>query len=259
MSSGGELEEVESRNMNGFNTGNVSQSSDKWDIGTAVDDKRSSSGSESSVSIFSVSGSNFNSISNFLNICESSNMLKEFDSFFCSLDSFSRVINNQWEFRDLVNSVSSSLNQRKDSWSSNSGGNGEFFLLDVWSSVPSSPDSKRGKHSSLSTHVSECSLSWSACSWSTNTRNTGNSTTSSPRFSWVSHTSIIFDSLTLSSVLWDLGVNEVNDISSDSGTENSGKDNSWAGGVAVSLSFFLEGSPDANVLSMDHVVNKNIN
>ena len=114
VSSGGELEEVESGNMDGFNSGDVSKSSDQRDIGTTVDDKRSSSSSVSSISIFSVSGSAFDSVSNLLDIGKSTNVLEELNSFLSSLDSFSGVVNNEREFWDLVDSVSSCLNQGQD-------------------------------------------------------------------------------------------------------------------------------------------------
>ena len=115
VSSGGELEKVKSGNMDGFDSRDVSKGSQEWDIGPTVDNKRSSSGSESSVSVFSVSSSDLDSVGNLLDIGKGANVLEEFHSLFSSLDSFDGVINNKREFRDLINSVASGLNQGEDS------------------------------------------------------------------------------------------------------------------------------------------------
>lgn len=114
VSSRGELEEVESGDMDGLNSRNVPQSSDEGDVGTAVDDERSLSGSESSVSVFSVSGSDLDGAGDLLDITEGSDVLEELDGVLGSLDGFSGVVNDKWEFGNLVNSVSSGLDQGED-------------------------------------------------------------------------------------------------------------------------------------------------
>lgn len=110
VSSGGKLEEVESGNVDGLNSGNVSQSFNERYVGTLVDDQRSSSGSVSSVSDFTSSGSDLLSVNDFLDISPSSDVLKESDGFLGSFNLFGGVVNDEWEFRDVINSVSSRLN-----------------------------------------------------------------------------------------------------------------------------------------------------
>lgn len=60
VSSWSELEKIKSANVDGLNTGNVSKSSNKWDILSTINDKWTSSGSVSSVSKFSKTSSDFN-------------------------------------------------------------------------------------------------------------------------------------------------------------------------------------------------------
>lgn len=158
VSSWGKLEKVESADVSDFNTWNVSQSLEKWDVLSAVDDQRSSSGSVSSVSLFSSSSSDLAGINNLLDISPSTDVLQESDGFSGSFNFFDSVVNDQWEFWDLINSVSSGLNQWEDSAGSQGGGNGISSLSEVGSSVPSSPDSEWSEHSSLSTHVTEGTL-----------------------------------------------------------------------------------------------------
>lgn len=131
VSSGGELEEVESGDVDGLDTGDVPEGSDQGHISAAIDNKRSSSGSVPSVSVFAVSSSDLDSVSNLLDITESSDVLKELDGLLGPLDGLGTVVDDEGEFGDLVNSVSSGLHQGEDGGSSNGGGDGELLLLDV--------------------------------------------------------------------------------------------------------------------------------
>ena len=88
VSSGGELEEIESADVNSLNTGDVSQGSDKRNVLSTVDDKWSSSGSVSSVSEFTETSSNLDGVGNFLDIIESSDISQESNGFFSSFNSF---------------------------------------------------------------------------------------------------------------------------------------------------------------------------
>ena len=94
----------------------------------------------------------------------------------------------------------------------------------VYFSVPSSVGFQRMSHSSFSTHVSEGSLSGSACSTSTDSWNSGNCSTSSPTFGGVFHTSLVVDGMGLSAVFGQIGVDELDNVQTDGGLENSGED-----------------------------------
>lgn len=109
-----ELEEVKSADMSNFDSWNVSEGLDEGDIGSAVDNKRTSSGSVSSVSKLSFSCSNLDSVNDFLDISVSSDISQESDGFLSSFDLFSVVVDDQGEFWDAIDSVSSGLNQGED-------------------------------------------------------------------------------------------------------------------------------------------------
>lgn len=111
VSSGGKLEEVESADVNSLNTWDVSQGSDKRDILAAIDNKRSSSGSVSSVSELSKTSSNLDGVGNLLDISEGSDILEESDCLLSPFNGFGSVVNNEGEFGDLVDSVSSGLDE----------------------------------------------------------------------------------------------------------------------------------------------------
>lgn len=115
MTSRGKLEKVKSANMSNFNSWDVSEGLDEGYVSSTIDNKGSSSTSVSSVSEFSLSGSNFDGINDFLNISPSTNILKEFNSLFSAFDFLGIISNNERELWHGLNSVSSGLNKRKDS------------------------------------------------------------------------------------------------------------------------------------------------
>lgn len=158
VSSWGELEEVHSRNVDGFDSGHVPQSSDQRDVGSAVDNQRSFPGSVPSVSYLSSSGSDGDGVDHLLHIGVGSHRSQESHGFLGSFDLLGAVVNNQREFGDSINSVSSGLDQGEDGAGSDRGGGGVSLLFEIGSPVPSPPDSEGGEHSSLSTLVTKGSL-----------------------------------------------------------------------------------------------------
>jgi len=181
VSSWGELKNVESVNIAEFNSWQVSQSLEHGAVICVVNNQRSSSLSESSVSGLSLSVSKGHGSSHLLNIVKSVKSLEESNSLGGFVDSIDGlVINNQRNFRNVVNVVSSGHNQSGNSRSSNGGDHSVSLLIDVNSSVPSSPGLGWGEHSTLSAHVSKSSLTRSGSSSSRNTGNTSNSSSSTP-------------------------------------------------------------------------------
>lgn len=252
VTSGGQLEKVESADVSDLNSGNVSQSLDEGNISSTVDNQRSSSGSVSSVSELSFSGSDLDGVNDLLDIRPSSDILEESNGLLSSFDFFGGIGDDQGEFGDVVDSVSSGLNQGKDNGGSQGSGDGVSLLLDVASSVPSSPDSDGSEHSSLSTHVSEGTLTISGCSGPGNSGNSGHSSTCSPGLSGVLHTGVVLDGMTLSSVLADVGVDEVDDIGPDSDAEDGGEDSLASGLFDDIFAGVFVGVVNVDDLSVDH-------
>ena len=85
-------------------------------------------------------------------------------------------------------------------------------LFDINFSVPSSVSFKWERHTSLSNHVTEGSLSSSWSSWTTNSWNTRYGSTSTPRFCRVFHTSFWINSMSLSTVFRKISMNKLYDI-----------------------------------------------
>lgn len=66
------------------------------------------------------------------------------------------------------------------------------------------------------------------------------------------HTCVEVDGVTLTSVLGDVGVDEVDDIGSDSGGEDSREDQLGLGAFDGGLAFSPGGVVDVHELSVDH-------
>jgi len=111
---------------------------------------------------------------------------------------------------------------------------GKSSLGDVDTSVPVAPGLVGVEHSTASTHVTESSGTRSGGTTTSDTGNTSNSSASSPRLGGSLFTSSGGDSVWLSGVLGDVGVDELDDISSDRSLEDGWEVDLFSGGRAIS-------------------------
>lgn len=223
VTTGGELSEVKSVDVGDFNTGDVSDGSDEGGVFIVVDEKGTSSESVSSVSELTLTSSDGSGVGDSFNIFVGTESLQESNNVSGLFNTFDLVINDQRKVGDVVDSVTSGENEGSDSGGSQSGGNGVSLLLDVDLSVPSSPGLQGSEHSTLSTRVGEGTLSGSAGTGTTDSGNSGDGSTGTPGDGGVLHTGGGADSVSLSGVLGDLVVDELDDIKSDGSSADSGK------------------------------------
>jgi hypothetical protein len=223
VTTGGELSEVKSVDVGDFNTGDVSDGSGEGGVFIVVDEKGTSSEIVSSVSELTLTSSEGLGVGNSFNIFVSTESLQEGNNVSGLFNNFELIIDNQRKVGDVVDSVTSGENEGSDGGGSQSGGNGVSLLLDVNLSVPSSPGLQGSEHSTLSTRVGEGTLSSSGSTRTTDSGNSGNGSTGTPGDSGVLHTGMDVNSVSLSGVLGDLVVDELDDIESDGGSADSGK------------------------------------
>lgn len=225
LSSRGEGLEVKSIHVGGFNTGDISESFDESDVFIGVNNQWSFLLLISFISDLSSSGLKGLGVNNLLDVFVSSESLQERDGLVSLFERFKSVFDNQGEFRDLGNLVSSGLDQGGKGGGGQSSGDGMSSLLEVHLSVPSSVVLEGEGHSSLSDHISEGGLASSGSSGSRNSGNSSNGSTGTPRFGGVSHTSFGVNTVGLSGVLRQVGVNELHDVQTDGGLEHGGHGN----------------------------------
>lgn len=200
LSSGGQGLEVQSVDISDFNTRDVSESLNEFDVFVSIDDEGSFLDLVSFVSQFSFSSSQGLGVNDLLDVFVGSEFLQESDSLVGLFERFKSIFNHEGHFGDLVNLVSSGHNQGGQGSSGQSRGDGVSSLLDVDLSVPSSVGLEGEGHSTLSDHVTEGGLSSSGGTGSRNSGNSGDGTTGSPGFGGVFHTSFGVDSVGLSSI-----------------------------------------------------------
>jgi hypothetical protein len=223
VTTGSQLSEVKSVDVGDFNTGEVSDGSGEGGVFIVVDEKGTSSEIVSSVSEFTLTSSDGLGVGNSFNIFVSTESLQEGNDVSSLFNNFELVIDDQRKVGDVVNSVTSGEDEGSDGGGSQSGGNGVSLLLDVNLSVPSSPGLQGSEHSTLSTRVGEGTLSSSGSTRSTDSGNSGNGSTGTPGDGGMLHTGMDVNSVSLSGVLGDLVVDELDDIKSDGGSADSGK------------------------------------
>jgi len=157
MSTWGKLEDVKSVDVASVNTWEVlGLSLDGLGI-ISVDDQWTFTHDVSGVSIFTSSGSDVSGLSNLGEVWAGTEGGQSGEEGF-SVWSV-QVLDNEWEFWNLLNSVSSSHDQRSACGGSEGSDDGMSSLGKVALSVPLSPDLKWSEHSSLSAHITESSLS----------------------------------------------------------------------------------------------------
>lgn len=177
MSSWGELEDVESRDVASINTWEIS--SGLLDVSgvITVDEKWTLSHDVSRVSIFSSSLSDLLGLSDLSKISSSTELGEGGQE---RLGVGVLGLENERELWDGVDFVTSGHDERGASGSSKSRGNGMSSLSDIASLVPFSPDLERSEHSSLSAHVTESGLTSSGSSTTRDSRDSCDSSTGSP-------------------------------------------------------------------------------
>jgi len=229
VTSWGELEDIESIHVASVNTWQVSGGLLHTEGVVSVDEEWTLSHDVSRVSVFSSSLSDLLGLSDLGEIVTSSEVLEGLED---GLGVWkSKVVNDKWELWDSIDVMTSSHDEWGASGGSEGGGNGMSSLSDVGLCVPFSPDLKWSEHSSLSAHVTESGLTSSGGTRSTDSWDSCDGSTSSPGLGGVLSASLVEDGMSLSSVLGQLRVNEMNKIVSDWGSEDTGH------GDAVSDSF----------------------
>jgi len=233
MSTWGESENVQVVDIEDFDTWDVSKGSDDTVV-LSVDDGWSKFLNVFSVSRFTSAGSHSSGGVDSFDIVPSAELLQKIDCLFCFFVFLSSVADDQWDFWNFVDFVAFSHDQ---SWYSSGGDGGSHSvssLVDVTLLVPSSPSFQWSKHSTASAHVTKSSLAGSVGSASSDSRDSSYSSAGTPGFGGGLFTSDFFDSGSLSRILSEVGVHEVDEVRSDRGLEHG-----WGVDLASGFSAFV--------------------
>lgn len=156
-----ELLKVESVNVADFNAWDVSDGLEELDVLVGVDEEWATTDSVSSVSDLATTSAEGLGVGNSFDVLVETEVLKEVNDLLSLLEGFNLVIEDEWEFADLFNTVTTG----EDQWGLEGGSKGSCdgvtLLGHVDLTVPSSPGLEWSEHATLSAHVTEGTLSGS--------------------------------------------------------------------------------------------------
>jgi len=220
MTSGSELEEVQSLNAAELHTGDVTESSQESGL-LIVDDQGTSAFDVSPVPHLTTTSSDFLRVDNSLNIGIGVEGLQDSDGSLGLLNRVDGVVgDDEGNFGDLIYPVTASEDQRRGGSGGECRDEGITPLVLVDSSVPSSVGLGGAEHASSSTHVSESSLTSSMGTTSRNSGNTGDGSTSTPRLGGGLSASPWSDGIWLTLILGKIAVNVSHDVQTNWGLED---------------------------------------
>nr|WCZ58332.1 60S ribosomal protein L4 [Paratrimastix eleionoma] len=179
MTTRGQLKKVETSHTAEINTGNVAESTADTGI-LVVDNKGTTTLNITTVAHLTRSTTNVMRVLNTLNISVGIEGLENLDGVLGFLDGLNGVVKNEGNFGDLINGVTTGHNEGRDSRGSQSGAESVTLLVDIDLTVPTAEDLGGGEHVTTSTHVTERTLTRTMGTTTRDTRNTSNSTTSTP-------------------------------------------------------------------------------
>jgi len=156
VTSRGELQNVESVDVANINTGDVSSGLGNVVIIIAINEEGTLSHDISRVSVFANTGSDFLGGSDLVEIIRDTELIEDLEEIGGLL--LVEAIDNHGELSNILDRVSTGHNERSASGSSKGRGNSVSSLGDVALGMDLSPDLEGSKHTGLSSHVTEGSL-----------------------------------------------------------------------------------------------------
>lgn len=244
VSTRGQLQQAQVLDVGGFDTWDVSQGLDKTVV-LGVDDQWTSSLGESSTSQLTLTGSQLLGLDDLDNVLVGTDGLQDGNGVLGLGDGLEVVGDDQRQFLDLFNSVTSGQNQRGDGRGSDGRGSGITLLVMVDLDVPLSPSLGWSEHTTTTTHVTESSLTGTVGTTTTDSWDSGNSSTGTPGFGGGLVTGLLGDGVCLSLVLVDSDKDRVDQVWSDWSREDN-----WQKQLSGGL--FTLGGDDRNLWTSRH-------
>lgn len=216
----GELEEIESGDVAGVDTGEVPGGALHGRVLVTVDDQGSLGADEAGVAHLTLAGSGSPGVADAGEVTTDTDHVEALEESGSLL--VVEAVDDKRELGNRVDVVASGHNERTASGGSEGRGDSVSLLVNVDLSLPLSPDLERGEHAALTAHVTEGTLAGAVSTRARDSWDSGNSASGTPRLSGVLVAGVPVDGVTLSSVLGHVGVAELNEIISDRGSEDSG-------------------------------------
>ena len=211
VSTRGQLKKVQSVNTAEFNAWKIAEGLLETVIG-GVDNEWSTTEGVATVTHLTLTGTDLLGVGSLVNITTGTDGDEDVLCLGSLLGGLNSVLNNERDLRDVINDVTTSHHKSRDGRGGKSRSNGITLLGGVDLTVPLTPSLGWCEHASSTAHVTEGSLSGSGSTRTSDTRNTGNGATGTPRGSDSHLTGMDVDGESLTVVLVHVSVNELNDV-----------------------------------------------
>lgn len=176
----GELLKVESVDVGDFDSWDVSDGLEEFDVLVVVNEEWATSHSVSSVSDLSTTSTEGLGFGDSLDVLVKTEGLEEVDDLLGLLEGFDLVVEDEWELTDLLDTVTTGEDQWGLEGGGEGGGDSVTLLGHVDLTVPSSPGLEWGEHATLSALIAEGTLSGAGGTRTTNSWDTCDGTTWMP-------------------------------------------------------------------------------
>jgi len=213
------LEQVQSPDVDKFDTRQVAECLNDAVV-LVIHDKGTTALTVAAVAQLALSGAEFTGVGDLDDIRVSVYALQEGNSLLGFLKRLGGRGDYERDLGDFLDAVSTSEDERRKGRSSESGNRSEAALVLVYLDMPPAPGFGGGEHATTTAHVSEGSLARAVGSSSTDARDTGDGTTSTPRFSRSLVASFFTDGVSLTLVLRHALVHLGDYIEPDGGGQN---------------------------------------
>jgi len=218
----GELEEVQAADVDELNTGKVAESLDDTLV-LVVDNKRTTALAVAAVPELALASTELAGVGNLDDIGVGLEGLEEGDGLLGLGEGLDVGGDNEGNLLDLLDAVTTGEDEGGEGRGGKGRDNSEAALVLVNLDVPLAPGLGGSEHASTTAHVTEGSLSGTVGSSSSNTGDTGDGATGTPRLSAGLVTGLLAHSVSLALVLGDALVDLLDNIEPDGGGQDRGE------------------------------------
>jgi len=231
VSTRGELEKVQTSNLAQVDTRDVAEGTSETALVVVVDHKRATTLDVTTVTPLALTSADAAGGNDTLDIVVGTDGLKALDSLLGLLDLSDRIVaKNKRDLRDVLDLVTTGNHEGGDCRSSDGRDNSIATELQVHTTVNATESGLGRVHVTTTSHVTEGSLTTAVSATTSNTRNTCDSTASTPALSRVHQTNTGIDTVSLMVILVEIAVNDVDEVTANRSTENG-----WEGDCLLCL------------------------
>jgi len=159
-------------------------------------------------------------IINLLKLLSASKLLEHLDRILGARHTLGTISDDEGELANLANAVTAGHDKWREGACGKSNRDGVTLLLHVDAAVPAAPSLGWGEHTSTTAHVTECRLPSTVGTTTWDTRDTGDSATSSPRLGGSAVTGLGRDGVGLTVILRHTSVDRADQVWAERGAKD---------------------------------------